>query len=77
MVKQLLEYVVKSIVNDTAAVAIDEARDGDIFTFKISVKPEDRGRLIGREGRTIRSLRVLAQTVLEPDGHQCTIEIAD
>lgn len=77
MTKQLLEYIVKSIVNDAQSVEVNESVDNDTVAFKIKVSHEDRGRLIGREGRTIRSLRAIVQSAGENTSRRCTIELID
>jgi len=77
MTKQLLEYIVKGIVGDADSVEITQVQNGDAIAFKIKVKQEDRGRLIGREGRTIRSLRALIQNAQEYEHKHCTVELVD
>lgn len=77
MIKKLIEYIVKSIVNDASAVEIAESKEDSMVSFKLRVKQEDRGRLIGRDGRTIRSLRAVAQSAAEREGLTCTVELAD
>jgi uncharacterized protein len=77
MTKQLLEYIIKSIVSDAQVVEVTEVLDNNNVTFKIKVGQEDRGRLIGREGRTIRSLRAIVQSVAENVNRHCTVELVD
>lgn len=61
--KELLEYIVKSIVNNPDAVSVSERESVDfagLTIYTISVAQEDKGVLIGRKGRTINAIRDLA-----------------
>ena len=67
----LVEYLVKSIVDDKDAAKIesDEAGNGDI-TVNINVAEGDVGHIIGREGHIIKSIRRLARAcALKADVH--------
>jgi hypothetical protein len=56
--KEAVEKIVKSLVGDPDAVEITEHSDGGKVTkFGVRVAPDDFGRLIGREGRTIKAIR--------------------
>lgn len=57
--KELLEFIVKSLVSKPDSVLIDEAKDGTDITFTLTVDPEDMGLIIGKGGQTIRSIRKL------------------
>ena len=61
MLKATLEYVLKLIVDDQASVVVDEQIDHDKFVVIISVAAKDMARVIGKEGRTIKSLRKLGE----------------
>src|SRR5262249_46124675 len=54
-----------------------QVRDGDIVLYELSVAPEDQGRIIGREGRTIRSLRSVVQTAARKQGFRATLEVLE
>lgn len=60
--KELLEYVVKSIVNNPEAVTIEEKESVDfpgLTILSVDVSEEDKGIVIGRKGRTINAIRDL------------------
>ena len=54
-----------------------QMREGDIVLYELSVAPEDQGRIIGREGRTIRSLRTVVQTAARKQGFRATLEVLE
>jgi len=58
--KELLEHIVKSIVNNPEAVSVEERESVDfpgLTILSIEVAEEDKGIVIGRKGRTINSIR--------------------
>lgn len=57
-VKEAVEKIVKALVGNPDSVEVTEHGDGGkVVKFGVRVAPEDYGRLIGREGRTIKALR--------------------
>ena len=57
--KDLVEYVVKSIVAEPDQVKITEETSDDGLLIKLEVAPDDKGRVIGRQGRVAQALRTL------------------
>ena len=58
--KELLEHIVKSIVNHPEEVAVEERESVDfpgLTILSIEVAEDDKGIVIGRKGRTINSIR--------------------
>ena len=55
--KDAVEKIVKGLVGNPDAVEITEQSDGKVVKFGVRVAPDDFGRLIGREGRTIKAIR--------------------
>jgi predicted RNA-binding protein YlqC (UPF0109 family) len=56
--KEAVEKIVKALVGNPDAVEISEHSDGGkVVKFGVRVAPDDFGRLIGREGRTIKAIR--------------------
>jgi predicted RNA-binding protein YlqC (UPF0109 family) len=60
-----VEMLVKALVDDADAVDVREelGRDGRSVIIEVRVAPDDMGKLIGRQGRTVRALRSLFQAV--------------
>ena len=57
--KDLLEYVVKNLVNNSEAVSVEETHDGSTVQLNLTVDPTDMGLIIGKGGQTIRAIRKL------------------
>ena len=57
MYKELLEYIVKNLVSMDSKVNIEEIKEDAILTIKLGVAKDDMGKIIGKEGRIIRSIR--------------------
>jgi predicted RNA-binding protein YlqC (UPF0109 family) len=63
MVKKVLEQVVKRLVEQPDSVMIQEHRTADECSLKIFVAADDIKRVIGKEGRVIKSLRSLVKVI--------------
>ena len=61
--REAVEMIIKGLVDDTDAVEIREIDRNGTTLIEIRVAPEDMGKVIGRQGRTVRSLRSLAHAV--------------
>lgn len=55
--KDTLHYIVTTIVDNPDAVTIEEQEEDGIDNLIITVAPEDMGKVIGKEGKVIRSIR--------------------
>ena len=57
--KELVEYIVKSIVTDPDKVSITTEDSEEGLLVKLEVAPEDKGRVIGKQGRVAEAIRTL------------------
>ena len=55
--KETLTYILTSIVDNPDSVDVTETDEEGVTTFTIKVAKEDMGRVIGKEGKVIRSIR--------------------
>jgi uncharacterized protein len=55
--KDTLQFIVAAIVDNPDAVSVDEQNEEGILNLIISVAQEDMGKVIGKEGKVIRSIR--------------------
>jgi predicted RNA-binding protein YlqC (UPF0109 family) len=58
-----LEHVVRSLVDDQDAVAVEETRDDRGVLLTLSVAQNDMGKIIGRQGNTAKAMRTLLRVV--------------
>jgi hypothetical protein len=73
--KDLLEYIVKSIVAAPDEVKISEENSEDGLLIKLEVAPDDKGRVIGRQGRVAQALRTLLRVKAAKDNTRVRLEI--
>ena len=57
--RDLLNFIVTSLVTKPEAVSIDEQRQDSFVTLSLTVDPSDMGLIIGKSGQTIRAIRKL------------------
>jgi len=67
MIKELVTFVVQQLVSHPEDVVIEVVQKNEGDFFEIKVAPEDRGRVIGKEGHTIKALRALVGVAASKD----------
>jgi predicted RNA-binding protein YlqC (UPF0109 family) len=75
MIKELVTFVVQQLVSHPEEVTVNLTEKDDVNLLEIKVSPEDRGRVIGKEGHTIKSLRALID-VAAPYGKHFSLELS-
>ena len=73
--KDLVEYIAKSLVNAPDAVVVTEEKTEDGVTFKLQVADEDKGRIIGKQGRIAQAIRTLIRVKAAKAGTRATLDI--
>lgn len=75
--KQLVLQLARGLVREPGRVRVHEHVEGERTVLELEVAPADRGRVIGREGRTAGALRVLLDALARRRGRACELEILD
>ena len=75
--KELLTYIAQNLVDNPDEVTVTE-RDTDAETvFEVRVAEGDMGKIIGRQGRIVKEIRILMRTVAQRQGKNVSVEIMD
>ncbi len=78
IVKNVVEYIVNQIVEDTKSVKVDVAdSDDENVIIEVRTSPDDMGRVIGKRGRVARAIRTVAQAAADEEGLQSSVEFID
>ena len=76
--RDLVEFVVRSLVEDPDAVRVDELDEDDGTVLEVHVADGDLGRVIGREGRVANAIRTLAKAAATAqDAGRVMVEIVE
>lgn len=77
--KQLIEYIVSNIVNHPESVIITEEKteDGEATKYLIKVDAEDVGRVIGKEGKVIKSIRQIVRIAAIQKGTRAIVDLLE
>lgn len=73
--KDLVVFIAKSIVNEPDAVEVTEEEDERGLVLKLTVADEDKGRIIGKQGRIAGAMRTLLRVKAAKAGSRVTLEI--
>jgi predicted RNA-binding protein YlqC (UPF0109 family) len=76
-VRDLLLQLVRGLVREPGRVRVREHMEDGRIVLELSVSAPDRGRVIGREGRTAAALRTLLGALARRRGADCALEIQD
>jgi len=75
--KELVEYLAKSLVDDPAQVSVTEVVAGSEVILELRVGPGDMGRVIGRSGRVVNAMRTLVQVCAAREARRAQLEIVE
>jgi predicted RNA-binding protein YlqC (UPF0109 family) len=75
--KELVEYIAKALVDNPDQVRVSEIQGEKTSVIELSVAKEDLGKVIGRQGRTARAMRVILGAVSANMGKRSVLEIIE
>jgi uncharacterized protein len=74
---ELLAELARELVDDPAAVRVEQVDDGDATVLRLHVAPDDLGKVIGRQGRIARALRTVVRAGAAREHRRLVLEIVD
>ena len=75
--KERLELIINSLVNDKEAVSINEIDGEKSVIFEVKVAESDMGKVIGKEGRIAKAIRTIMKSLAAKEEKRITIEFID
>lgn len=75
--EELLEFLVKSLVDNPDAVSVETAEEEDAIVLELQVAEDDAGQIIGRRGRTITALRTVMRAVGASQDQRVLVDLVD
>ena len=75
--KELLTYIVQNLVEKPDEVSVTEREANGETVFEVRVADGDMGKVIGRQGRVVKEIRILMKAVAQRKGKKVSVEIMD
>ena len=75
--KELVEYIAKSLVDDPDAVKVTEVEGERTSVVELSVMKEDLGKVIGKQGKTARAIRTILSAAATKENKRTILEIIE
>ena len=73
--KDLIEYIAKAIASEPDSVVVTEVVEDERTVFRLEVAEQDKGKVIGRQGRVAEAMRVLLRVAAVKAGTRAGLEI--
>lgn len=73
--EKLVEFIVRSLVDYPDEVSVEAVESDDTVTYEVSVAPGDAGKVIGRGGRIIQSIRAVVKAAAAKTGQRTYVEV--
>ena len=77
MVKELVEFVVKSLVDNPDEVSVNKVEGEKSTILELHVAQDDVGKVIGKQGRIAKAIRTILSASATKDGKRAVLEILD
>ena len=77
VLKELIEYIVKSIVDSPESVNVTQIDGESTIVFELRVRQDDVGKVIGKKGRTINAIRTLVNATAAKSNMRAMLEIVE
>ena len=75
--KELIEFIARSLVDDSLEVQVDQHQRGSLVVLELQVAKEDMGRVIGKGGRVANAMRTLLRVAAAREGNKASLVIVD
>jgi len=73
--KELVEVIAKSLVDDPDEVVVTQKEDGKNITIELHVAASDMGKVIGKQGRIAKAIRSVVKAASSKDNKRVDVEI--
>ena len=76
--REFIEFIAKNLVDRPEDVRIEESIDEEgRLKYRLFVNKDETGKVIGKEGKTAKAMRILLTAVAAKEGKRCSLEIPD
>ena len=73
--KEIVEVIAKAIVNNPSEVQVEEERTGSSVILKLHVAPEYMGKVIGKQGRIAKAIRLVMKAAATRENVKVIVDI--
>ena len=73
--KEILQTIIKNLVDNPDAVVVEESRKNDEIILKLTVSQDDMGKVIGKQGRIAKAIRTVMRAAANRTGDKVMVEI--
>ncbi|MBR3613605.1 MAG: KH domain-containing protein [Clostridia bacterium] len=75
--KDILEVVIKNLVDNAEAVSITEKLDAKSICYEVKVAKEDMGKVIGKQGKMAKAIRSIMKAIATREHKKVNVEFLD
>ena len=75
--KEMLETIIKNLVANPDQVTITETEKDNVITFNVQVEKSDMGKVIGKQGRIAKAIRIVSKAIATKENKKINIEFVE